>query len=107
MISTVTRKIVLAIFVAMPLAIISFGVVDSALTPNIVRYLIAPGYLLSLRLPLGGNRVQQSLSLSVLFALTVNAVYDALGIFLLLVWLAPPRTHKFSNKSRSRSFWRA
>jgi hypothetical protein len=80
----VGRRIVCSVTVAVPLALISFAIADHEMTPNVIRYLIAPGYVLSLRLSLGGSSFSESISRDVCFALTANTAYYGLLVFLVL-----------------------
>jgi hypothetical protein len=66
--------------VAIPPTFFSFGLADSAKTPNFIRYLIAPGYVLSLH-------VRLSLENGVWLALLVNGTYYAVVIYLISSWV--------------------
>lgn len=88
MISNVTRRIVWSVVLAIPLAFVSFAVADSVRTPNVIRYLIAPGFVLSLHLSPGGSTFSESLSRMVWLTLAANTAYYAVPIFVVLSWLA-------------------
>lgn len=68
----------------MPLSLISFAISDSGRTPNAIRYLIAPGYVWSSHLNLGGRSFADSLSRDVWFIFTTDEAYYGLLIFLVL-----------------------
>ena len=65
---------------AIPAAFFSFGLADSAKTPNFVRYLIAPGYVLALHVCL-------KLAGFLWLALCTNAAYYTLLICLISSWM--------------------
>jgi hypothetical protein len=88
MISSVTRRIVWSLVLAIPLSFISFAVADSVRTPNIIRYLIAPGFVLSLHLSSGGSSFSESLSRAVWLALATDTTCYAVPLFVVLSWLA-------------------
>lgn len=80
------RRIFSSVLAAIPSTFFSFGLADSAKTPNFVRYLIAPGYVLSLH-------VRLSFDNAVWLALWTNAAYYAVLIYLVSSWIdvsAPP-----------------
>jgi hypothetical protein len=66
----------LSALAAVPSAFFSFGLADSAKTPNLVRYLIAPGYVLMLH-------VRLSFDNSIWLAVWTNSAYYALLIYLI------------------------
>ena len=88
MIPIVTRRIIWSVAAAIPLASIALTVADSEMTPKVIRYLIAPGYVLAERLPSAGTSFPESISRFVWFALTTNAAYYFLLILLVLWWRA-------------------
>jgi hypothetical protein len=61
---------------AVPSTFFSFGLADSAKTPNFIRYLIAPGYVLSLH-------VRLSFEHGVSLALLADGAYYAVVIYLI------------------------
>jgi hypothetical protein len=61
---------------AAPAAFFCFGLADSAKTPNLVRYLISPGYVLMLH-------VRLSFDSSVWLALWTNGAYYTFLIYLI------------------------
>jgi hypothetical protein len=72
----VLRRIFLSALAAVPSAFFSFGLADSAKTPSLVRYLIAPGYVLMLH-------VRLSLDNSIWLALWTNSAHYGLLIYLI------------------------
>lgn len=91
MISNVARRIALSVALAVPLALLSFAIADSVRTPEVIRYLIAPGYLLILHMSSGGNSFGESLNREMSLALTTDTAYYGLLIFLVLS--RPPARH--------------
>ena len=67
-------------FAAISAAFFAFGLADSAKTPNFIRYLIAPGYVLALHARL-------NLANFLWLALCTNAAYYALVIYLISSWM--------------------
>lgn len=78
----VLRRIILSALAAVPSAFFSFGLADSAKTPNLVRYLIAPGYVLMLH-------VRLSFDNGIWLALWTNGAYYTLLIYLISYFVDP------------------
>jgi|SRR5580658_10291985 hypothetical protein len=76
---TPTGEVFFSSLGAIPSVFVSFDLADSVKTPNFLRYLIAPGYVVSLNLRL-------SFDAGVWLALWMNEVYYALLIFLISTW---------------------
>jgi len=72
----VIRRICLSALVAIPSAFFSFGLADSSKTPELVRYLIAPGYEFGLHVRMGFDS-------GITTALVINTAYYTLIIFLI------------------------
>ena len=52
MLVDVERRLLFSVLVAIPSVFVSFALADSVRAPNFLRYLIAPGYVVSLNLRL-------------------------------------------------------
>lgn len=92
------RRVFLLSLAAVPSAFFSFGLADSAKTPNFVRYLIAPGYVLCLH-------VRLSFDNTIWLALWTNGAYYAVLIYLVSYWVDTRATSRSlpespPNKSR-------
>lgn len=70
------RRIFLSALAAVPPALFSFGLADSTKTPNLVRHLMAPGFVLMMHLRLGFDN-------SVGLALWTNGAYYSVLIYLI------------------------
>lgn len=95
---------VVAAVVALPLAMIAFAIADQQSTPQILRYLVAPGYVLTISpwfdATLRDAGWKTGLGVSLLTALIVNFVYYSL----LLYWVFASIAHKFDNSSASTRY---
>jgi hypothetical protein len=87
----------LSALAAVPSAFFSFGLADSAKTPNFVRYLIAPGYVLCLH-------VRLSFDNTIWLALWTNGAYYAVLIYLVSSWVdARVASHSLELSSPNKS----
>jgi hypothetical protein len=93
--------VVIAGVVALPLSMIAFAIADHQSTPQILRYLMAPGYVLTISpwfdAALRDAGWKTGLGVSLLTALIVNFVYYSL----LLCWAFMLIARKFDNSSAS------
>ena len=84
-------RFVLSVVCAIPLAFISLAIADNTQTPDIVRLLIAPGYLLGLHAISPNMGFLDSLGRFGKVALTVNTCYYALLLAGILSRWSRPR----------------
>lgn len=82
---TMTRRIVIALIVALPFALLSIRFADYVGGPHIVEYFISPGSYGGLLLPPAGS-ISGNISRFIWTALAVNEVYYGILAFL-AIWL--------------------
>ena len=78
------KRFLLATMLAVPLAIVGFGIADNAHVPTAVRYIVSPGDLIPV---LPANSLAESINKNMSIELGANFVYYSLlliGIFTLL-----------------------
>lgn len=80
-----TRRIVIALIVAAPLALLAIRFVDLVGGPHFLQYAISPGSYVGLQMPAAGS-ISDNLSRFVWTAVFVNEVYYAVLAFL-VIWL--------------------
>lgn len=93
-------QLVIAGGLSFPLACASIAIADHQTTPEFVRYIVSPGYLLGLRL-MSGHNFFDALSVFGWVAFSVNMVYFGLVILAVLWKLRWPRTRWNPN----HRFW--
>ncbi len=93
-------QLLIAVCLAFLLACLSIAIADHRGTPELVRYVVSPGFILGLRL-MSGRNFSDALSVFGWVALSVNMVYFGVAILALLWKLRWPRTRWNPN----HRFW--
>jgi hypothetical protein len=83
---SVKGRIVASLLCAAPLAVVSLAIADFVGLPNILRYLVSPGFIFGINAAPSGSWIGD-ISNALRFAIAGNEVYYAILIFLALSWL--------------------
>ncbi|HVB87504.1 MAG TPA: hypothetical protein VNK23_12660 [Candidatus Dormibacteraeota bacterium] len=90
-------RLILAVLLAAPLAVVSLAIVNIAGLPVALRYIVSPGFIFGMNAAPSGSWIGD-ISDALRMAIAGNEVYYAILIFLLLSWTGRGRRRAESTR---------